>query len=101
MNYSLRDALNGVIKTELMEKAVMMAYQDSGGPAKPYRLPEDSVHLLDAAIELYNSWIKEKIDDPAMRGAAAVVAAHTIARNDWCNYPCTCTVEGVLIWIED
>ena len=99
MNYSLRDALDGLIKTGLMEKSVMVTYHDAKGAGKPYRLPEDSVHLLDASIELYNKWVMDEIETPAMSGAAAVVAAHTIANQDWCEHPCT--VEGILIWIED
>ena len=99
MNYSLRDALDGVIKTGLMEKSVMVTYLDARVTDKPYRLPEDSVHLLDASIKLYDSWVMEEIENPAMRGAAAVVAAHVITNHDWCDHPCT--VEGILIWIED
>ena len=98
MNYSLRDALDELIKTGLMEKSVMVTYHDAKDAGKPYRLPEDSVHLLDASIELYNKWVMDEIETPAMRSAAAVVAAHVIYDNRWCDHPRP--VDGILLWIE-
>jgi|Laugrefabdmm15sn_1035127.scaffolds.fasta_scaffold05764_4 hypothetical protein len=100
MDYSLRNALDGLISTGLMEKSVMVTYYDAkNDPAnKPYRLPEDSVHLLNASIELYNKWVMDEIETPAMRSAAAVVAAHVIYDNRWCDHPRP--VDGILLWIE-
>lgn len=99
MDFNLRNALDGLISTGLMEKSVMVTYYDARDAGKPYRLPEDSEFLLDASIELYDKWVMDEIETPAMRGAAAVVTAHVIYDNRWCEHPNT--VDDILIWIED